>query len=275
MLLKGLAMHAIATTPLAAGRCYLVGAGPGDPELLTLRAWRAIQAATLLLVDDLVSADIVALAPAATRTIYVGKRGGRASTSQAFIEKLMVMAARQGETVVRLKGGDPFIFGRGGEEVAHLQAQGVQVEVINGITSGLAAATSLGVPLTHRDYAHGVVFVTGHAKPGGAPLDWRQLGATAEAMSLSLVVYMGVASAPLIEAGLLAGGLAPDTPVALVQNASLSSQRSVLTSLSCLVACLQGSGLGSPCMMVIGKVAGLADASLLWQGLVEPLERQA
>lgn len=275
MLLKGLAMHAIATTPLAAGRCYLVGAGPGDPELLTLRAWRAIQAATLLLVDDLVSADIVALAPAATRTIYVGKRGGRASTSQAFIEKLMVMAARQGETVVRLKGGDPFIFGRGGEEVAHLQAQGVQVEVINGITSGLAAATSLGVPLTHRDYAHGVVFVTGHAKPGGAPLDWRQLGATAEAMSLSLVVYMGVASAPLIEAGLLAGGLAPDTPVALVQNASLSSQRSVLTSLSCLVSCLQGSGLGSPCMMVIGKVAGLADASLLWQGLVEPLERQA
>ena len=268
-------MHAIATTPFAAGRCYLVGAGPGDPELLTLRAWRAIQAATLLLVDDLVSADIVALAPAATRTIYVGKRGGRASTSQAFIEKLMVMAARQGETVVRLKGGDPFIFGRGGEEVAHLQAQGVEVEVINGITSGLAAATSLGVPLTHRDYAHGVVFVTGHAKPGGAPLDWRQLGATAEAMSLSLVVYMGVAAAPLIEAGLLAGGLAPDTPVALVQNASLSTQRSVLTSLSCLVACLQGSGLGSPCMMVIGRVAGLADASLLWQGLVEPLERQA
>jgi uroporphyrin-III C-methyltransferase len=275
MRLKGLAMHAIATTPLAAGRCYLVGAGPGDPELLTLRAWRAIQAATLLLVDDLVTADIVALAPAATRTIYVGKRGGRASTSQAFIEKLMVMAARQGETVVRLKGGDPFIFGRGGEEVAHLQAQGVEVEVINGITSGLAAATSLGVPLTHRDYAHGVVFVTGHAKPGGAPLDWCQLGATAEAMSLSLVVYMGVAAAPLIEAGLLAGGLAPDTPVALVQNASLSSQRSVLTSLSSLVACLQGSGLGSPCMMVIGKVAGLADASLLWQGLVEPLERQA
>ena len=255
-------MHAIATTPFVAGRCYLVGAGPGDPELLTLRAWRAIQAATLLLVDDLVSADIVALAPAATRTIYVGKRGGRASTSQAFIEKLMVMAARQGETVVRLKGGDPFIFGRGGEEVAHLQAQGVQVEVINGITSGLAGLTSLGVPLTHRDHAHGVVFITGHAKPGitheSRGTDWQQLAATARDAKLTLVIYMGVSSAAQIQTDLLTG-LPADTPLAIVQHASLPQQRHAIGTLDDLCGCLRREGLGSPSVIVVGDVLrGLA-----------------
>ncbi len=149
----------------------LVGAGPGDPELLTLKAVKAIQTATVLLVDDLVSDDITALASPTARLIHVGKRGGCQSTPQAFIEKLMVQAAREGERVVRLKGGDPFIFGRGGEEVEHLQAQGVAVQVINGITAGLAGVTSLGVPLTHRDHAHGVVFVTGHAKPGDQGTD--------------------------------------------------------------------------------------------------------
>src|SRR5207253_2399528 len=133
---------------------------------------KAIQAATVLLVDDLVSADVAALAPPGARVVQVGKRGGCKSTPQAFIEKLMVMAAREGENVVRLKGGDPFIFGRGGEEVEHLREAGVAVEVVNGITSGLAAVTTLGVPLTHREHAHGVVFVTGHAPPGSAGTDW-------------------------------------------------------------------------------------------------------
>ena len=150
------------------GQVTLVGAGPGDPELLTLKAAKALAAATVVFVDDLVSDAIVQLAPAGARIVYVGKRGGCKSTPQAFIEKLMIAAAREGETVVRLKGGDPFIFGRGGEEVEHLQAAGIAVRVVNGITSGLAAATSLGVPLTHRDHAHGVVFVTGHARPGDA-----------------------------------------------------------------------------------------------------------
>ncbi|MDP3170266.1 MAG: uroporphyrinogen-III C-methyltransferase, partial [Polaromonas sp.] len=157
------------------GHCTLVGAGPGDPELLTLKALKAIQAATVLLVDDLVSDEIVAYARPDARIVHVGKRGGCKSTPQEFIEKLMIMAAREGENVVRLKGGDPFIFGRGGEELEHLQAAGIAVTVINGITAGLAAVTSLGVPLTHRQHAHGVVFVTGHAKPGDEGTDWRAL----------------------------------------------------------------------------------------------------
>ena len=161
------------------GRCTLVGAGPGDPELLTLKALKAIQAATVLLVDDLVSDAIVAHASPTARIVYVGKRGGCKSTPQAFIEKLMLMAVNEGENVVRLKGGDPFIFGRGGEEVEHLRAAGVPVTVINGITAGLAGLTSLGAPLTHREHAHGVVFITGHAKPGDAGTDWRQLARTA------------------------------------------------------------------------------------------------
>ena len=159
----------------AAGQVTLVGAGPGDPELLTLKALKAIQAATVLMVDDLVNEAIVAYASPEARIVHVGKRGGCKSTPQSFIEKLMVTAALEGENVVRLKGGDPFIFGRGGEEVENLQAAGIRVSVINGITSGLAAVTSLNVPLTHREHAHGVVFVTGHAKPGDTGTDWRAL----------------------------------------------------------------------------------------------------
>lgn len=195
--------HATSLPPV--GRCYLVGAGPGDPELLTLKALRLIQSATLLLADDLVSADIVKLASASARIVHVGKRGGRESTSQEFIEKLMIMAVRQGELVVRLKGGDPFIFGRGGEEIEHLRMAGIAVEVVNGITAGLAAATSLGVPLTHRDHAHGVVFITGHAKPGSAGHDWQLLAGTARMLGLTLVIYMGVATA-----GIYSGGPGPE-----------------------------------------------------------------
>ncbi|MCX7258246.1 MAG: uroporphyrinogen-III C-methyltransferase, partial [Polaromonas sp.] len=175
----------------AHGSVTLVGAGPGDPELLTLKALKAIQRATVLFVDDLVSEEIVAFAPPQARIVRVGKRGGCKSTPQEFIQKLMVIAAREGQTVVRLKGGDPFIFGRGGEEVEHLREAGIEVKVINGITAGLAAVTSLGVPLTHREHAHGVVFVTGHAKPGDRGTDWPALAATAHSARLTLVIYMG------------------------------------------------------------------------------------
>jgi len=167
------------SSPLSRGQVTLVGAGPGDPELLTLKALKAIQAATVLLVDDLVSEEIVALASPQARVIWVGKRGGCKSTPQSFIERLMITAAREGETVVRLKGGDPFLFGRGGEEVEHLQAEGVRVQVVNGITAGVAAMGALNTPLTHRDHAHGVVFVTGHAKPGDAGVDWAALAGPA------------------------------------------------------------------------------------------------
>ena len=155
------------TSTSSPGRVTLVGAGPGDPELLTLKAVRAIRAATVLLVDDLVNEAVLRYARKSARIVHVGKRGGCASTPQAFIEKLMAAEALKGERVVRLKGGDPFVFGRGGEEADHLRAHGLQVDVVNGITSGLAAATALGVPLTHRDHAHGVIFVTGHARREG------------------------------------------------------------------------------------------------------------
>lgn len=235
------------------GSVALVGAGPGDPELLTIKAARAIAAATVLLVDDLVSEGVLAHASPTARIVHVGKRGGCKSTPQAFIEKLMIMAAREGEVVVRLKGGDPFIFGRGGEEVEHLREAGIEVKVINGITSGLAGLTSLGVPLTHREHAHGVVFVTGHAKPGDAGTDWKALAATARDARLTLVIYMGVSSAAQIQADLLTG-LPASTPLAIIQHATLPHQRHAVTTLGELRTTIDHEKLGSPAVIVVGDV---------------------
>ncbi|MCB2008152.1 MAG: uroporphyrinogen-III C-methyltransferase [Rhodoferax sp.] len=239
---------------MSPGRVTLVGAGPGDPDLLTIKAARAIAQASLLLVDDLVSDAIVALASPGARIVYVGKRGGCRSTPQAFIEKLMLTAARDGETVVRLKGGDPFIFGRGGEEVEHLRAAGIAVDVVNGITAGLAGATAIGVPLTHRDHAQGVVFITGHAKRGGTPTDWRALAATARDAHLTLVIYMGVAGVQQLQDGLLTG-LPAHTAVAVVQNASLPDQRSCVTELGQLSDTMAREQIASPAIIVVGEVA--------------------
>ena len=237
------------------GSVILVGAGPGDPELLTVKAVKAIKAATVLLVDDLVSDEVVALASPGARVIHVGKRGGCKSTPQAFIERLMVMAAREGERVVRLKGGDPFIFGRGGEEVEHLKAAGIDVHVVNGITAGLAAATSIGAPLTHREHAHGVVFVTGHARPGSEGPDWPALAHMAREARLTLVIYMGVSGAARIQQALLAG-LPASTPVAVVQHASLPGQRHAVTTLGELAATIERERLASPSVIVVGDVVG-------------------
>jgi len=234
-------------------RCTLVGAGPGDPELLTLKAAKAIAHATVLFVDDLVNPAVLEHAAPDARIVQVGKRGGCKSTPQAFIHKLMVQAVREGENVVRLKGGDPFIFGRGGEEVEHLRAEGIEVDVVNGITSGLAGLSSLGAPLTHRDHAHGVLFVTGHAKPGDAGPDWAALSHAARQAKLTLVVYMGVSSLSAIESGLLQG-LPASTPVAIVQDASLPRQRQALTTLGLLQATMAREGLQSPSIIVVGDV---------------------
>lgn len=235
------------------GKVTLVGAGPGDPELLTLKALKAIQQASLLLVDDLVGREVVAHAPKSARVVYVGKRGGCKSTPQAFIEKLMLMAAREGENVVRLKGGDPFIFGRGGEEVEHLRAAGIEVEVVNGITAGLAAVTSLGVPLTHREHAQGVVFLTGHSQKDAEPNDWTSLATAARDARLTLVIYMGVSSAARIQQDLLAG-LPAQTPVAIVQRASLPDQRHAVATLGELAATIEREALASPSVIVVGDV---------------------
>ena len=232
---------------------FLVGAGPGDADLLTLKAVKTIASATVLLVDDLVSDDVLAHASPSARVVYVGKRGGCQSTPQAFIQKLMVQEAKAGEVVVRLKGGDPFVFGRGGEEVEYLQAHGIEVSVVNGITSGLAAVTSLQVPLTHRDHAHGVLFITGHAKPGEQGPDWGLIAQTAQSAKLTLVIYMGVSGLAHIEQGLLQG-LPAHTPVAVIQNASLPHQRQAVCRLDVLAETVARENLASPSVIVVGDV---------------------
>lgn len=240
------------------GKVFLAGAGPGDPDLLTLKAVKAIAAADVLLVDDLVNPDILAHAAPGARVVPVGKRGGCRSTSQAFIERLMISEARAGNRVVRLKGGDPFIFGRGGEERAHLMAAGIEVDVINGISSGLAAPSSIGVPLTHRDWSSGAIFITGHERGDDAGSartpDWALLAQT----GLTLVIYMGVARCKQIQAALLAGGKAGSTPVAVIQSASGSGQAQLLTTLASLAEDLAISGLGSPSIIVVGDVVRCA-----------------
>ena len=237
------------------GSCTLVGAGPGDPDLLTLKAVKAIAAATVILVDDLVNDQVLRHARPEARIVHVGKRGGCRSTPQAFIERLMLTAVHEGEDVVRLKGGDPFIFGRGGEEVEHLRESGIEVSVVNGITAGLAAVTSLGVALTHRDHAQGVVFVTGHAttRAGTCPTDWRALACAVRDARLTLVIYMGVAGAAAIQGALLRE-LPGSTPAAAVQHASLPHEQRVLTTLARLPADLAAAGIGSPAVIVIGDV---------------------
>jgi uroporphyrin-III C-methyltransferase len=241
------------------GRCTLVGAGPGDPELLTIKAVKAIANATVLFVDDLVNPAVLTHASPQARIVPVGKRGGCKSTPQTFIHKLMVQAVLEGEQVVRLKGGDPFIFGRGGEEVEHLRLEGIHVDVVNGITSGLAGLTSLGAPLTHRDHAHGVVFVTGHAKPGDKGTNWAALAQIAHRARLTLVIYMGMSNLQAIQTGLLEG-LPANTPVAIIQHASLPQQREAMTTLRQLESTFAREGLQSPSIIVVGDVVQGASA---------------
>jgi len=236
------------------GKVYLVGAGPGDPELLTLKAVRAIARADVILIDDLVNPEVLIHASAAARVVHVGKRGGCVQTPQEFIERLMLAEAHAGLCVVRLKGGDPFIFGRGGEEREHLQAEGIEVEVVNGISSGLAAPSSIGVPLTHRDWSQGAVFITGHGKTPDANPDWAALAK----LNLTLVIYMGIARSGEIQAALLAGGKAGDTPVAVIQSATGLQQAQLITTLSALPDALANSGIGSPAIIVIGDVVRCA-----------------
>ena len=241
-----------AEAPTRVGSVVLVGAGPGDPELLTLKAVRAIRRATVLLVDDLVGDGVLRYARRSARIVHVGKRGGCASTPQAFIQKLMLAEALRGERVVRLKGGDPMVFGRGGEEAEDLRAHGIGVEIVNGITAGLAAATSLGVGLTHRDHAHGVIFAAGHARAGGSPLHWPLLAACA-AQGLTLVVYMGIAGVDALQAGLL-GALRAETPAAVLHNASLPTQRQAVCTLATLAETIRCERLGSPAIIIVGDV---------------------
>jgi len=244
-----------------AGMVYLVGAGPGDPELLTLKAVRALARADVVLIDDLVNRAVLEHARPSARIIEVGKRGGclnyKKSTPQAFIQKLMLRLARAGRVVARVKGGDPFMFGRGGEELQALRAAGIAVEVISGITAGIAVPASLGIPVTHREHAVGVTFVTGHTKSGGGP-DWRALSQT----GTTLVIYMGIANLPQICAGLLEAGMRADMPAAAIQSGTLKTQRQVIATLGTLHALVSQAQLGSPAIVVVGEVAALAQVAL-------------
>lgn len=241
----------------APGKVTLVGAGPGAADLLTLRAVKAIAQATVLFVDDLVGDEVLSYACPEARIVYVGKRGGCKSTPQSAIEAQLLAAALAGEQVVRLKGGDPLILGRGGEEIQALQAAGINVEIVNGITAGLAAAQALGISLTHRDEAQGVVFVTGHTKQAGPGVCWKTLGQAVKDSKLTLVIYMGVQAAPHIQAELLTV-LDSTTPIALLQAVSLPEQRALTSTLSELSHCMQQHGVISPAIIMIGPVVKYA-----------------
>lgn len=239
------------------GKVWLVGAGPGDPELLTLKAARVLGAADVVMIDDLVNPALLVHCPGA-RVVRVGKRGGCRSTPQAFIHRLMLRYARQGRCVVRLKGGDPCIFGRGGEEAAWLAERGVDCELVNGITAGLAGATACGIPLTLRGVSRGVTLVTAHTQDDSEP-EW----ATLAASGTTLVVYMGVARLAALQAGLLAGGMAPGMPLAMIENASLPEQRERRSTLATLLQDASAFRLSSPAILVIGEVAAEAAVSAL------------
>ena len=238
-------MSANGTVP---GKVWLVGAGPGDAELLTLKAYRILQGADVWLVDDLISDDILALAPTHARIVPVGKRGGCPSTAQSFILRLMARYARAGLQVARVKGGDPFIFGRGGEELAWLHEQGIDAEAVGGMTAGLAAASELNLPLTHRSIARGVAFVTAHTADGTVP-DWQALAQS----GLTLVCYMGMSKKEQLQQDLLQAGFAADLPVAVVERVSCLNEHSIYTTLDTMSADICAAGLGSPALLIIGR----------------------
>jgi len=238
------------------GKVWLVGAGPGDPELLTLKAVRVLGSADVVVHDRLVSAEILELAPAGARRLYVGKRKARHALPQDDINALLVGLAREGLSVVRLKGGDPFLFGRGGEEVLACRAAAIPCEVVPGVSAALSAAAGAGAPLTHRGLAQAVTFVTGHAQTSGAPdLDWAALACPNQ----TVVVYMGLSTAPMIAERLIAAGRAPTTPVAIVENASHAAERRVVTTLRGL--CEAVADFEGPAILIIGEVSALAQPS--------------
>ncbi len=258
----GIAHELLATTaaaPPSAGEVTLVGAGPGDPELLTLKALRALQDADVILHDRLVSPAILDLARRDATLIGVGKTAGCKSTSQQDINALLVEHARTGKRVVRLKGGDPFIFGRGGEELETLVRAGIPFSVVPGITAALGIGAYTGIPLTHRDHAHSVTFVTGHADKDGREPDWRALGAP----GATAVFYMGLARLKIIVQKLGEHGAPATLPAALIANGTLPNQRVVSATLGTIIGAAALAGLESPALLIIGEVVAL-HSTLAW-----------
>ncbi len=241
------------------GRASLVGAGPGDPELLTLKAARLIGEADVLLVDKLVSPEIIAMSKPECRIVDVGKRCGRHSMQQAAINRLILQHARAGRHVVRLKGGDPFVFGRGGEELETLREAGVPVEVVPGITTALAVGARLQVPLTHRGVSRSLHLLTAHNHADALPEhDWAAL-----ARGGTLAVYMGVRTLPLLAERLLGVGMAATTPAVAVQNATLPNEQRLFGTLATIAGLVQAQGGDGPMMVLIGEVVAMAQPLML------------
>jgi uroporphyrin-III C-methyltransferase/precorrin-2 dehydrogenase/sirohydrochlorin ferrochelatase len=244
---------------MLAGTVYLVGAGPGDPELLTLRAAKLLAEAEVIVYDHLVSAPILELGRHGAERIYAGKERGNHTLAQSELNQLLVRLARQGKRVLRLKGGDPFIFGRGGEEVEALAAAGIAFEVVPGITAACGIAAYAGIPLTHRDYANSCLFVAGHLKDGSVDLDWDSLVRPGR----TLVVYMGLLGLPTLCRELAAHGMSDATPAAIVQHGTTDSQRTVVGTLASLPQLAQAAQLAPPTLIIVGEVVRL-HAKLAW-----------
>lgn len=237
------------------GRVALVGAGPGDPDLLTIKAARLIAAAEVIFVDRLVGKGVMEMVSPAAEVVSVGKSKGEHSVPQEEIHRRMIEAAKAGKRVVRLKGGDPFIFGRGGEEVEALRAAGIDVDVVPGISAALGVAAVTQIPLTHRDAAQAVTFVTGHAALGREPdLDWVALARPNQ----TVVVFMGVGTADVIAARLIAAGRDPATPVAVVENGTRENEVRAFAALGNVTEAIQAAGIQGPALLVIGEVVALA-----------------
>ena len=244
---------------LEAGKVWLIGAGPGDPDLLTVKAARLIAQADALVFDHLVGDGIMDLARADARRIYAGKEASNHTLPQASINSLLVDLAREGRSVVRLKGGDPFIFGRGGEELEALAASGVPFEVVPGVTAAAGCAAYSGFPLTHRDHAQAVTFVTGHLKDGTVNLDWPAFARPGQ----TVVFYMGIGAAGEICRQMIKHGLPASTPAAVVRNGTLPDQQTLLASLGTLPQRIEESGVKPPALIVVGSVVNL-HAKLNW-----------
>lgn len=234
-------------------RVWLVGAGPGDPELLTLKAACVLGSADVVVHDRLVAPEILARLPRRAKRIYAGKQRGRHTMTQGEINRLLVSLARQGKRIVRLKGGDPFIFGRGGEEALALARAGIAFEVVPGITAATGVAAAIGIPLTHRDFAQACVLVTGSRRKGQADLDWEGLARAGQ----TIVVYMGLAGLERVSRELIAHGLSPRTPAVIIQQGTTASQRVVAGTLAGLPVLAAAAHLRAPTLIVIGRVVRL------------------